>query len=117
MTKDLSKLIWPVTALACSAIIAAGVYFGLRSNQPPAAPRYGTPSAPGYAAPSTAPAAEQAYAERPAPGESGTIVYVTRTGQCYHRAGCSSLSRSKIPMDLNEAKKRYRPCSRCNPPR
>jgi len=44
------------------------------------------------------------------------IVYVTRTGACYHRASCSSLSRSKIPMQLSEAKKRYRPCSRCNPP-
>jgi hypothetical protein len=50
---------------------------------------------------------EESHSERPAPNDGGTIVYVTRTGQCYHRAGCSSLSRSKIPMDLSEAKKRY----------
>lgn len=45
------------------------------------------------------------------------IVYVTRTGQCYHRGSCSYLRKSKIPMKLSEARQQYRPCSRCNPPR
>ena len=44
-------------------------------------------------------------------------VYVTRTGKKYHREGCSSLRRSKIPISLAKAKQRYGPCSRCNPPR
>ena len=44
-------------------------------------------------------------------------VYVTRTGKKYHRGSCSSLRRSKIPISLSEAKQRYGPCSRCNPPR
>ena len=44
-------------------------------------------------------------------------VYVTRTGKKYHREGCSSLRRSKIPISLAAAKQRYGPCSRCNPPR
>ncbi|GEM_PF-4033459 len=44
------------------------------------------------------------------------IVYVTRTGQCYHRGSCSYLRKSKIPMRLSEARKLYRPCKRCNPP-
>ena len=44
-------------------------------------------------------------------------VYVTRTGKKYHREGCSSLRRSKIPISLAEAKLGYGPCSRCNPPR
>ena len=44
------------------------------------------------------------------------IVYVTRTGKCYHRGSCSYLRKSKIPMRLSEARKRYRPCSRCKPP-
>ena len=43
-------------------------------------------------------------------------VYVTRTGQKYHLDGCRSLSRSKIPMALTEAAKRYGPCSVCRPP-
>ena len=47
-----------------------------------------------------------------------TIVYVTRTGSKYHRDGCSSLSKSKIPITLKEAvESGYGPCKRCNPPR
>ena len=44
------------------------------------------------------------------------IVYVTRTGKCYHRGSCSYLRKSKIPIKLSEARKRYRPCSRRRPP-
>lgn len=43
-------------------------------------------------------------------------VYVTRTGKKYHRGSCSSLRRSKIPISLAEAKRRYGACSRCSPP-
>ena len=43
-------------------------------------------------------------------------VYVTRTGEKYHRDGCRYLSRSRIPMSLAEAAKRYGPCSVCKPP-
>ncbi|MDE0681648.1 MAG: hypothetical protein OXI63_01915 [Candidatus Poribacteria bacterium] len=43
-------------------------------------------------------------------------VFVTRTGKKYHREGCISLRRSKIPISLTEAKQRYGPCGRCNPP-
>ena len=44
------------------------------------------------------------------------IVYITRAGKKYHREGCGSLRRSKIPIFLEEAcKRRYRPCSNCNP--
>lgn len=51
------------------------------------------------------------------PEESGGEVYRTRTGKKYHREGCTSLRRSKIPISLAEAKQRYGPCGRCNPPR
>ena len=44
-------------------------------------------------------------------------VYVTRTGKRYHLGSCSSLRRSKIEISLAEAKQRYGPCGRCNPPR
>ena len=56
--------------------------------------------------------------ELPVPDETqaSEIVYVTRTGKKYHRDGCSSLRRSKISISLVEAKQRYGPCSRCNPP-
>ena len=44
-------------------------------------------------------------------------VYVTRTGQKYHRDGCRHLARSKFPMPLSEAKRAYDPCKVCSPPR
>src|SRR5262249_46336363 len=47
---------------------------------------------------------------------AATTVYVTKTGSKYHRAGCSSLRYSAIPMSLDEAAKSYGPCSRCSPP-
>ncbi|MGN1195560.1 MAG: hypothetical protein ACI4SB_08755 [Acutalibacteraceae bacterium] len=47
---------------------------------------------------------------------SGSIVYITATGKKYHRAGCASLSKSKIEIDRSEAiSKGYEPCKRCNP--
>lgn len=46
-----------------------------------------------------------------------TVVYITRTGECYHNDGCSYL-KSKIEISLSEAVSAgYRPCSRCHPPK
>lgn len=45
------------------------------------------------------------------------LVYITNTGKKYHRANCEWLSKSKIPMELKEAKaKGYEPCKVCDPP-
>ena len=54
--------------------------------------------------------------DMPAPGETVTV-YRTRTGTKYHREECRYLSRSKIPISLEDAKQRYGPCRVCNPPR
>ncbi|MFC1783830.1 hypothetical protein ACFL02_09645 [Planctomycetota bacterium] len=63
----------------------------------------------------TADTKTQANATRVFTGD--IIVYVTKTGKKYHRTDCSSLSKSKIPMKLSEAKARgYTPCQRCKPP-
>lgn len=44
-------------------------------------------------------------------------IYVTRTGECYHRSWCSSLDQSKIETTLEDAlADGYRPCGRCHPP-
>lgn len=51
----------------------------------------------------------------PAPGQRVTV-YVTRTGEKYHAAGCRYLARSQIPMALAEAVSRYGACSVCSPP-
>ncbi len=46
------------------------------------------------------------------------IVYITRFGTKYHKEGCGSLRRSKIPIFLEEAcRRRYAQCSNCNPPK
>lgn len=53
----------------------------------------------------------------PATDNQSTTVYVTKTGKKYHRDGCSSLRRSKIPMSLQDAKNSgYTPCELCDPP-
>lgn len=44
-----------------------------------------------------------------------SIVYITRTGAKYHRSSCRYLSRSKIEINLSDAKFGYSPCSVCKP--
>ena len=43
-------------------------------------------------------------------------VYITRAGEKYHQASCRYLARSSIPMALDQAARRYSPCSVCDPP-
>lgn len=46
------------------------------------------------------------------------IVYITETGEKYHRSGCQYLRKSKIPISLEDAVSQgYSRCSKCNPPR
>ena len=43
------------------------------------------------------------------------IVYVTKSGEKYHEAGCSYLSDSSIPVTLEQALQEGKePCSRCH---
>lgn len=44
-------------------------------------------------------------------------VYITRTGNTYHRAGCGYLGSSTISLPLSQAREKYKPCTRCNPPK
>ncbi|GHU38112.1 hypothetical protein FACS1894105_11480 [Clostridia bacterium] len=44
-----------------------------------------------------------------------TIVYVTKTGGSFHRAGCKYLSKSSNQLSRAEALKSYAPCSVCKP--
>ncbi|MCB2361971.1 ComEC/Rec2 family competence protein [Clostridium estertheticum] len=49
--------------------------------------------------------------------DQSVTVYASKTGTKYHVGGCSSLSKSKIPISLSDAKsKGLTPCSKCNPP-
>ena len=54
----------------------------------------------------------------PEPERQTVTVYITDTGEKYHRSNCGSLWNSKYAIDLEEAIDRgYEPCRRCNPPR
>ncbi|QNL48131.1 hypothetical protein H8S90_15100 [Olivibacter sp. SDN3] len=45
-----------------------------------------------------------------------TVVYVTRTGEKYHRGSCRYLSKSKIETSLKDAQKNgYAACKVCKP--
>lgn len=53
----------------------------------------------------------------PQPVQQTVTVYVTNTGEKYHLSGCSSLRKSKIPIELSDALTQgYEPCKRCHPP-
>lgn len=46
-----------------------------------------------------------------------TVVYITRTGECYHTGSCRHLKKSKIEITLADAIARgYRACKVCCPP-
>jgi len=65
---------------------------------------------------SASPAAVNSLATMPA-GSSTDAVYITTSGTKYHVAGCRFLAKSKFPIALADARKKYGPCSVCNPPR
>lgn len=46
------------------------------------------------------------------------VVYTTRTGECYHTSGCSSLRYSKFKTTIAAAvSEGYRRCGNCDPPK
>ncbi len=47
--------------------------------------------------------------------DTESTVYITRTGEKYHRSSCSYLRSSKISISLTDAKRGYSPCSVCKP--
>jgi hypothetical protein len=49
------------------------------------------------------------------PDPTKKIVYITRKGNRYHLEGCRYLSKSKIAIDIEQAKKYYQPCKVCKP--
>jgi len=78
-------------------------------------------SQPAYQQPSSPPASTAVHVVKSSgagktQSDGGETVFITRTGKKYHRAGCSSLSKSCIPISRKDAEARgYTPCSRCRP--
>jgi len=52
----------------------------------------------------------------PAQRQTDIVVYVTNTGEKYHVEGCGHLRKSRIPIRLSDAARRYGPCKHCGPP-
>lgn len=58
----------------------------------------------------------QQAAQSSASQNTSYTVYITRTGEKYHRSGCRYLRQSKIAIDRSAAiRQGYTPCSVCNP--
>lgn len=52
--------------------------------------------------------------EKCSDGEIPELLYVTAEGECYHyQTACSGLKRTVFVLELTEALKKYRSCSRC----
>lgn len=48
--------------------------------------------------------------------ETDTVVYITDTGEKYHKKTCRTCKDSCIPIPLSRAKSAYGPCGICRPP-
>lgn len=65
----------------------------------------------------TCSAGELDDAETSSSASDEITVYITDTGERYHKEGCSSLRRSKHAVTLSEAiEEGYTPCQNCDPP-
>lgn len=132
-----------IVAILCAVVVTTGINLGCTESQKssPTQTRVESLSAnqsvsttethtkterpsPDQAVPKTQTRTESPSSVQPAPTNrvstrtdtNNITVYVTRTGECYHRGSCGYLRRSKIPMNLSDAKRQYRACSRCRPP-
>lgn len=60
---------------------------------------------------------KQSTSDNSSGANDNAVVYMTKTGDCYHNGGCSSLRKSKIQTTVKDAKAAgLRPCSKCHPP-
>jgi hypothetical protein len=97
--------------LALAAVIAVAFLVGFLVGRGPKEPASGRASL----ASERAPVSETTTSALPTGAPSDTV-YATRTEKRYHRAGCSSLSKSAIRMTRAEAEaKGLTPCKVCKP--
>lgn len=66
----------------------------------------------------TSPKPVPSFQRRPQPrsDEDSQTVYITDTGEKYHRGSCRYLSHSKHAISLKDAKRGYTACKVCRPP-
>jgi hypothetical protein len=93
------KIILAVVAIIYVIVAAVGIYLGHRDGQPQ-------------------PTTQPCVSSIAGPADTGdTLVFVTRDGLWYHRAGCRELQQSRIPVKLSQVRQYCRPCPRCRPQR
>lgn len=77
-----------------------------------------TTTAPIATAPASTAAPPATRAEPQRRDDESVTVYITDTGERYHRGSCHHLRRSKHPVSLASAKRQgYTPCKVCRPAR
>ena len=63
------------------------------------------------------PAAKPKPPTKPLPAARPGVVYIAKTGEKYHTAGCQHLKKSRIAIALVKARRSHTPCSKCFPPK
>jgi hypothetical protein len=101
-------------ALFLLAAVIAGLQWNTNSTSKGAV----TIEAPSERAVTTDTASPDRDVTSPTPNQGDDIlVYITKTGNKYHKKVCTYLRQSKIPISLGDAKVNgYTPCSKCKPP-
>jgi len=64
----------------------------------------------------TTPDKAEGNKDKPAEKPKGETVYITNSGTKYHTETCRFVVKSKTAISLEDASKKYEPCSVCNPP-
>lgn len=109
--EDLGVKIWRTDEKGTIVVTSDGETITVRNTDLP--PRQNTSSAQTKA---TQPQEEDTTAPTREDPQSITV-YITKTGEKYHRDGCRFLRESKIPVLLEELDtEKYTPCAVCNPP-
>lgn len=96
------------------AYVATAIICMLLLISVPTALTWGKPSQNAeHIAPQSAPTTPTLQQSAPAERTEPETVYVTPTGECYHREGCGYLRNGSIAVSINQAKQSYRPCAYC----
>jgi len=105
-----SRVPMTVNAARAAGLTPCLLCFGPAEAAPPPASGDATPAL----SPGDQTGASATAASALAGTAAGDTVYATRTGRRYHRAGCSALARSQIPMRAEDARASgLTPCRLC----
>ena len=112
--EDLGVEVWRTDEKGTIVVTSDGDHITVRNTDLP--PRQNTPVDTSTETESAQPQEEDTTAPTQESTQSVTV-YITKSGEKYHRDGCRFLKSSKIPVLLAELDTElYSPCTVCNPP-